>query len=297
MPSTAIGTLVKDVFIVCGVGKCGTGRFKRRKTPKIPPIGNLTPLSTNRIEIRHPPAASQPQSRHLLKLPLELRECIYEHALGGRLITIQIIESPRKEFSVIRSRFYLPPDGDGLAHSPTKDLPAERGIPTPLLLSCRQIYSEALPILHGHNTFHFWTNHLEPVIRCGLGYHTLLFIRSVYIFHPGSIFQYGPWTGVFTILHHMSGLESVAFKFAASVEQFTVEPERDPFSAVLDSGWGRCVLGLRNLRRFELWFTPSPRVASPEYLMYKREFVERLQQLMTAGRDERRRLLQIALAP
>ncbi|KAJ6578126.1 hypothetical protein B0H19DRAFT_1062663 [Mycena capillaripes] len=242
----------------------------KEKNPKIPPYPPSLP--TNRIEIRQLPVADQPQSCHLLKLPLEVREYIYEHAPGGRSITIQIIGSQYKQFGVIESDFYLP--DDDLAYGPIKGiLPAERLI-TSLLLSCR-----------GRNTFYIWATNLEAVVRCGLGYYCLPDIRSVYIYHS-NMSRCFSWEDVFAILHQMS-LERVAFNFAAEPE-FTAP---DIYRALLDGAWGRGVLGLRTLRRFELWFSPNEGMGSPEDLTCKKELVEKLQWLMMAGADERYRLL------
>ncbi|KAJ6522276.1 hypothetical protein B0H19DRAFT_1386707 [Mycena capillaripes] len=304
MPSTAsaaiaksLGTFVEYFFItlcshcllcfLCaggGIGKCGTNRVRRRqgRAPKTPRAPYHRPLPTTRIDIRQLPIADQPQSRHLLKLPLELWESIYEHALGGRLITIRIAGSQHKKSCVVRSQFYLPEDD--LAHDPAKGIPPAERICTTLLLSCRQVYSEALPILHGHNTFHFWTNELETIIRCGLGYYALPHIRSVYTFHYDDMFQC-PSTYLFAILRQMS-LDRVAFEFLRRPE-FT---EPDIYSAALYSPWGRGVIGLRTLRRFELWFSCG-REGSLTDLVDEKDLVERLQQLMMAGADERYRLL------
>jgi hypothetical protein len=105
------------------------------------------------------------------------------------------------------------------------------------------------------------------------------------------MFQGCRWTDVFAILHRMN-LRRMGFKFA----KFAIDPKfntgrepgsnPDPFEAVLDTSWGRNVLGLksRNLRRFELWFAPDASGYSPEDVMYKRELAERLrQQLMITG--------------
>lgn len=285
MPSTAIGASVKHAFLLLCSPFLPLKRVEN--DPKV--ASHLTSRPATRIDIRDLPRAPQPQRCYLLlKLPLELRERIYWHALGGRLITIQIISSPHREFSIIRSQFYPAPDD--LAHSPTQEVPPE-GIPTAFLFTCRQIYSEALSILHGHNTFHIWANQLEEVVRCALGYHCLPDICNVYIFHPDNMFQGCRWTDVFAILHRMN-LRRMGFKFA----KFAIDPKfntgrepgsnPDPFEAVLDTSWGRNVLGLksRNLRRFELWFAPDASGYSPEDVMYKRELAERLrQQLMITG--------------
>ncbi|KAJ7303753.1 hypothetical protein DFH08DRAFT_976785 [Mycena albidolilacea] len=82
-----------------------------------------------------------------------------------------------------------------------------------LLRSCRQIYTEALLILHQHNTFSFCASHLEMLVRYGLGEYCLPDLHSIYVYElrPSSA---SGWKDVFIVLHRM-GLERVAFKFRA----------------------------------------------------------------------------------
>ncbi|KAJ6509193.1 hypothetical protein C8R47DRAFT_12676 [Mycena vitilis] len=264
-----------------GVGKCGTMAHKSRnqrppanprKIPRSPP-----PLPKPRIEIRQLPLAEQPQSCHFLKLPPELRDCIYEHLLGGRLITLMILGFPTEKFALVRSQCRLAIDH--LADDPiARSLPADRISPA-LLRSCRQVYFEALRILHQRNTFHFKADQLETIVRSGLGYYCLPAIRSVYIYHTPDAPPFGrnPWTGVFTLLQQMN-LERAAFVFPVGPEV----AGGSPYSAVLDSPWGRGVLALRNLRRLEVWFDGN----SPD----AKGLVKTLQRLMIApGTDEKYR--------
>ncbi|KAJ6567110.1 hypothetical protein B0H19DRAFT_1139480 [Mycena capillaripes] len=277
--------------LVCvngGGGKCGTQRAnrhaynKRVKPPQIPPIP--PPLPTIRIDIRRLPVAEQPESCHLLKLPRELRDCIYEQVLGGRLISLQLVGSQYQAYCVVRSQCYLP--GDDLSHGPTRGiLPAKR-ISTTLLRSCRQVYTEALRILHQRNTFHFWASQMEEVVRCGLGYYCLPDIHSIYIFHDElPPFHARPRKIVCALLQQMN-LTRVAFEFAAEPEL----AELDPYCAVRDSTWGVCVLGLRDLRRLELWFNDGPG-DRPEHPVDRKVLLKRLKQLMMGpGADERYRV-------
>lgn len=265
-------------------GPCGTRkqyynneRYRHWKPPKVPP--NPPPLPATRIEIRQP-LAEQPQCSHLLNLPLELRECIYEHVLSGRLISLQLVGSQHDEHCVVRSRYYRPVDD--LSHGPTRGiLPAERISPA-LLLSCRQVYAEALPILHQRNTFHFWASQLEVVVGSALGEYCLPDIRSVYIYHDNvwAVHETRPWKDVFPILQQMS-LGRVAFEFATEPEL----AELDPYVAVLDDSWARGVLGLRNLQRFELW------IHNPREHLVDKTLLTKLRQLMIGpGADERYRI-------
>ncbi|KAJ6509192.1 hypothetical protein C8R47DRAFT_12663 [Mycena vitilis] len=279
------------VLCVGGAGQpCGTMTHKPRaeRPPRnIPRTISPPPLPTPRIEIRPLPMYEQPQSFHFLNLPLELRERIYEHLLGGRLITLMVLGFPTEEHALVRSQCRLVVDH--LAQDPiVKSLPADRISPT-LLRSCRQVYFEALPILHQRNTFHFKADQLETIVRSGLGYYCLPSIRSVHIYHPAvrNVYVYRtanatpfgpePWTGVFTILQQMN-LERVAFEFPAEPE---VEGPTPPTAqAVLDSHWGRGVLTLRDLRRLEVWFQGSS--------TDEKGLVQTLQRLIIApGADEK----------
>ncbi|KAJ6582153.1 hypothetical protein B0H19DRAFT_524710 [Mycena capillaripes] len=272
---------------------CGTGRIQRRaeqeqikrwKDLNIPP--DLPPLPTARIDIRRRPVAKQPRSCYLLKLPLELRQCIYEQVLAGRLVSLEVIEANYHKYSVIRSRFYLP--DDDLAHAPTRH-PYANQISIALLRSCRQVYTEAVPILHRRNTFHIRASQLEVVVRSGLGEYCLPDIRSVYICHSfpcSSFWVEHPWRTVFGILQQMN-LERVAFEF----ELEPTATELDPYRAEIDGSWGRSVLGLRNLCRLELWLDRSRIRSPPEDLVDKTELLAKLRELMIApGADERYRI-------
>ncbi|KAF7353920.1 hypothetical protein MVEN_01078100 [Mycena venus] len=266
----------------------GTGEMQewaRRHREKFPRPPNPPPLPANRIDIRQLPAAEQPKSCGFFELPWDLRERIYEQVYGGRLITLRVVCLQYHEPCVIWSRCYFPVDD--LAHDPTGGiLPAEQ-ISTALLRSCRQAYIEALPILHQRNTFHISTSQLDLVVRSGLGEYCLPDIRSVYLYHHTALFGMRSWkTDVFSLLQKMS-LERVAFDF--DDEGPPDAAEMDPYLAERDSSFGRCVLGLRNLRRLELWFRYK-HVPNVRDSLDKGDLAEKLRKLMMApGADERYR--------
>ncbi|KAJ7723038.1 hypothetical protein B0H14DRAFT_3006078 [Mycena olivaceomarginata] len=246
------------IFVCGGVGgRCGGVHVFERVLPTLP---HPLPLPTPRIDIQHLPVKEQPQSCYLLsKLPLELRQCIFEQVLGGRLIDLLVVDGASKGWRMVWSRCYVLVDN--LAHARTRNIPpaAADQLTPALLRSCRQIYAEALPILHQRNTFSFCASHLDMLVRYGLGEYCLPDIRSVYVYELRPSLASG-WKDVFVVLHRM-GLEQL-----------------DPR---IDYSWARCVLKLRNLRRLELWLYYYDAGEYPE-------LVERLRGLMIGpGADEK----------
>ncbi|OCK76747.1 hypothetical protein K432DRAFT_385189 [Lepidopterella palustris CBS 459.81] len=107
----------------------------------------------------------QSQSR-LMRLPLELRESIYRYALGDNIFHI-VLKNTRRlghlrcgnphcapDFPHLSNSCWSVLDRDNVwaptpgSHSSTTD-----GGIIPLLRTCRQVYSESIPILYSHNTF------------------------------------------------------------------------------------------------------------------------------------------------
>jgi len=114
----------------------------------------------------------QMQSR-LLALPLELREMIYKYVLGDNVLHIihkenklghlrckakTAVDCPKRWYGegpcsqscwgVVDSSNIWMPVGDSLHHWSDGDI-------LPFLQTCRQVYSEAVPILYSTNTFSF----------------------------------------------------------------------------------------------------------------------------------------------
>ncbi|KAJ7700740.1 hypothetical protein B0H17DRAFT_1195590 [Mycena rosella] len=250
----------------------------KKRGPPIPPLYPL-PLPANHIDISHRPQVSQPTSCYLLRLPVELRHYIYEFALGGRIIALRVAASASHRHCVVRSRCYEPvDDADGSPNRLTS--PTDR-IPTALLVSCRQVYLEAPPILHKRNTYDFWVHEIEVVVAAALGQYYLEDIRSVYLRHNYATLPVPPWPTVFPLLQQMR-LHRLTFEFDFQRLEFT---ELAPHKPVLDSAWGRLALGIRNLRRLELFFKNGD---PPEYPVYRTNVARRFRQLMIgAEADER----------
>ncbi|KAJ7119069.1 hypothetical protein C8R44DRAFT_789944 [Mycena epipterygia] len=234
-------------------------------------------LPTNRINIGRRPLAEQPANCRLLLLPLEVRQCIYEAALGGRAICLKLVASRAHKHCVVQSTCY-----DAVEDSlNTLDVLAD-AIPTALLLSCRQVYLEALPILHRRNVFHFTVHEFQVVVLAALGRHCLPDIRSVYLCHSYRRNPYvPPWAAVFELLQQMR-LDSLAFEFEVEKLQRT---ELGPGRSLLDSAWGSRVVHIRNLRWFEFFFKDGD---PPEYPLYRINAVQRLQELMIGTEADRR---------
>ncbi|KAJ7237728.1 hypothetical protein B0H12DRAFT_1138444 [Mycena haematopus] len=261
--------------VMCG-SRLSKRRFLRRVAQPLPP-----PLPATRIDMGRRPLAEQSQSSRLLSLPLELRQCIYVHALGGRLVKIHLAASKYHKHYVIVSTYYQPmEDPDKILHLQRQ--PFADDIPVAFLLSCRQIYLEALPILHQRNTFYFLAHDFHTVAFAALGQYCLQDIRSVYLRHDSASTALSKptsldsqWTSVFSLLRQMR-LESLIIELPAGVVVDDAEPY--PHDAVLDSVWGRAVIHVRGLQCFTLFFTRGDPPLLPGF---NNSLLRRLRALMT----------------
>lgn len=98
-----------------------------------------------------PRTAGQRLSGLLTKLLEDVRLIIYEAVLGemGFHLSVAQMRSPLQCFICCHSNLLFGPDTHGVCHvKKKKDL-------LPLLLTCRQIYSEAIHILYAANAFQF----------------------------------------------------------------------------------------------------------------------------------------------
>ncbi|KAJ6567095.1 hypothetical protein B0H19DRAFT_718759 [Mycena capillaripes] len=255
--------------------------ISRRRPPAKNPPTYPPPLPSVRLDIRKCPPSQQPAECTLLHLPLELRQCIYEQALGGRLISLKLVASRTHGHTIVRSTYYKLPDDLHSASILVGSSPAADRISTALLLSCRQVYLEALPIMHRRNTFHFLAHELEIIVLSALGGYCLSNIRSVCLRHHYRTMNAAPWAMVFQLLHQMQ-LRELAFEFDFQLLEWSeITPQRD----VLNTDWGRRVLGMRNLREFGLFFTNGD---PPEYPVYRTNIAERLRQLIIGSEADER---------
>ncbi|KAF8209305.1 hypothetical protein K438DRAFT_1810816 [Mycena galopus ATCC 62051] len=269
-------------FVPCLIygSRLSERRFRRREAARPPP----PPLPAARIDIWQRPWTEQSQSSRLLSLPLELRRCIYDHALGGRLVKLHIAASKYHKHYVIFSTCYEPVEDPDRILRLLIQPPAD-AIPVALLLSCRQIYLEALPILHQRNTFYFLAHEFHTAVVAALGRYCLPNLRSVYLRHDSGITALGSsrpihqydsqWPAMFALLRQMR-LESLVFELDPDVAIDAAEPY--PHCTVLDTAWARGLLSVRGLRRFTLLFA---RGGLPMLPGFNDSLLEQLRALLT----------------
>ncbi|KAF8134726.1 hypothetical protein K438DRAFT_1883156 [Mycena galopus ATCC 62051] len=260
----------------------------------LPPL-DPTPLPMNRIDIHEKPLAEQPQNL-LLKLPLELREYIYDVALGGRWISmgaVNPVSIPGKQGrSVVRSTCYEAVDDaeDVRCMDSTTcylgSTATKAKIPIALLLTCRQVYLEALPTLHQRNMFLFPACNFDGLFFAALGRHCLPHIRHLNVYVP---YQYGctydldapgTWRTVFWVLREMR-LQSLALGFK---DPLAASGPFENSDSIFETVWAHDILKIRGLRCFRLgvkFVDGVPPTLGPE-------IEQKFQQLMIgSGADER----------
>ncbi|KAJ6554210.1 hypothetical protein B0H19DRAFT_1293719 [Mycena capillaripes] len=252
---------------------CGGCKTCAARPP--PELHNPPPLPERHIDIGQKRLTKQSQGcTLLLELPLEIRECIYEAALGGRWISMKlgVTEASReKGHFVVQSTIYQPIDDSDELHSlPVDDKwarrkpelpPSGEGIPIALLLTCRQVYLEALPIMHRRNTFYFQADQFAPIVLSSLGLYCLPNIRSISIVHYVDIPNENntvPWESVFALIREMR-LESLEFGFAGLT--YKISEIRD--ASWIHSEWVHGILfNKKGLRRFRFFVRDRDRASS-----------------------------------
>ncbi|KAJ7147618.1 hypothetical protein C8R43DRAFT_1010142 [Mycena crocata] len=272
--------LCSPCLLLWCIAKGWSPRSGRR--PRLP---YPNPLPTDRIDIgRDQPLLEQPPTCHLLRLPPELRCLIFEMAVGNRLVHLELVENKRLRQLMIRTACYAPLG----PQTPNPLLVPAEMIPVGLLLACRQVYLEVLPILHQRNTFYFYLEDFRPAIQCGLGQYCLPDIRRVYLFHSYPDGPWArPWEPAFLTLQKMPRLDTLALEFEI-LEWTDVHPRT--FS--IDNAWCRNLLETRGLRSLDIFFRGGNPVDNPDH----RETVERtLRELMVGPEaDERYKALLLA---
>ncbi|KAJ7500385.1 hypothetical protein B0H11DRAFT_2225383 [Mycena galericulata] len=174
--------------------------------------------------MERPLPAEQPPTCYLFKLPAELRLCIYEHALAGRIIhlALEVASEQNDKPRAVRAAYYELAADTSHTHSITLDVPAEP-ISAALLLSCRRVYLEALPTLHTRNTCYFSGGEFAEVIAA-LGDAGLPCIRSVYLNCEFRGSALAPWRTTLPLLEQMTHLHSLVFEFP-NCHRFVEEDE------------------------------------------------------------------------
>ncbi|KAJ6554208.1 hypothetical protein B0H19DRAFT_1262596 [Mycena capillaripes] len=129
--------------------------------------------------------------------------------------------------------------------------PVGERILTALLLTCRQVYLEALPILYRRNTFYFQANQFTPTVLSSLGRYSLLNIRSISIVHYVDVCDQDlipPWSYVFPLTREMR-LERLKLGFAGLTDQILgVQDDSWRYS-----DWAYGVYALNGLHRFSFF--------------------------------------------
>ncbi|KAK7031642.1 hypothetical protein R3P38DRAFT_2619976 [Favolaschia claudopus] len=151
--------------------------------PLLPRYPDKLPL--NRLDILSGTIVAPSPSCHLLQLPPELRHQIFELAVGNRLVRVQLVPNDGFDAYILQTTCFL---HHGFKNSDTPltlwALETAEPIPVALLLSCRSVYTEVLPILYGRNTVLCYMRDFPRIIECGLGMHVLPEIRHLYFQQP-----------------------------------------------------------------------------------------------------------------
>ncbi|KAJ7819060.1 hypothetical protein B0H14DRAFT_2837557 [Mycena olivaceomarginata] len=232
-------------------------QVKRDPLPSIYPL----PLPSTRLPIYERPLPQQQTDCPFLHLPPELRQCIYDEVLGGRFIAVGLVASRTLGHCIVHSAYYELPSPDEPVS--LRGLLRTDSINTTLLLSCRQVYLEALPTIHRYNTFGIHVCQLETVIASGWGAHCLPDICSLHLYHDYRSTPAPPWSAVFQLLRQMR-LNKLVFEFAFQLLEWSeLSPQRDVFN----TAWGRGVLSMKGLglRTFRLYFTAGDPPEAPVY--------------------------------
>jgi hypothetical protein len=192
------------------------------------------------------------------------------------VIDLKLIASASQRHCVVQSRCYEFVDAsDG---GPNKlDVPVDN-VPIAFVLSCRQVYLEALLILHQRNTFRFLVHEFETVLLAAL---YLPDIRSIYLYHDYTTCSHPPWSAVVPLLQQMP-IERLVFEFSLPRLDWT---GFSPHKGLLDIPWARSVIGIRNLRYLDLFFKDGD---PPEHPLYRSIIAQKMRDVMIGpGADER----------
>ncbi|KAL5466258.1 hypothetical protein PMIN06_000228 [Paraphaeosphaeria minitans] len=151
-------------------------RFEKRQTmaPRPLPVRPPERALTMRRRTAEPESAVQPKkprgvsrnqsASRLMQLPLELRQMIYRAAIGDSVMHMvlkkhklghQRCKAPTIAECLEQYSFFSPDNVWSPLGEPMDNPPATDGDILPLLLTCRQIYSESIDYLYSTNTFSF----------------------------------------------------------------------------------------------------------------------------------------------
>ncbi|KAJ7233096.1 hypothetical protein C8J57DRAFT_170211 [Mycena rebaudengoi] len=208
------------------------------------------PLPVKRIDIRQNRIAVQTPRCHLLRLPAELRALIFEMALGRRAVQISLVPHSRRR-RVIRTKCYWSAEEtntytavDNLGGSSQTDR-----LPVAFLRSCRQVYLEALVILHQRNTYYFDVREFSPAVLGALGEYSFGDIHNVHLTHCTLLMW--PRSSVFSLLARM-GLRCLTIEFQEEEWMGILHLDTPDYS--VSSPWCQNLLPLPKLQKFDVIF-------------------------------------------
>ncbi|KAL8677903.1 MAG: hypothetical protein Q9186_005714 [Xanthomendoza sp. 1 TL-2023] len=244
-----------------------TAKQEREKLKSAPqPLPNHRERSLSLL-----PPSSQSDSRFLARLPLEIRQEIYNYIVGGNLVHVV---RKGQHLAHVRCKHCWESDfqrdcrryASNTCHSAAPSMGFTANGNIALLRTCRQVYSEALPIMYSHNTFDFDHQDLFLLFSRSLLPQRLMGIRMLHLYckewelrRPFLRTGAGPsaWSLTWQVIREgMPGLQHLHVKIAG--EQGSCFPSEDR------AWWVQPMLQIRDLKSFHLEF----RVASNNWVEF-----------------------------
>ncbi|KAL8812550.1 MAG: hypothetical protein Q9200_000950 [Gallowayella weberi] len=207
------------------------------------------------------PQSPQSVSLFLTRLPLEIRQEIYNYIVGGNLVHVvrkgqhlaHVRCKPGREFDYQRD---CRPYASYTCHSAASSMGFTANGNTALLRTCRQVYAEAVRIMYSHNTFDFDHQDLFLLFSRSLLPQRLRAIRILHLYCKEKGLRWpflrtgaGPSAWCLTwqvIKDEMPGLQHLRVKIIG--EQGSSYPSEDL------AWWVRPMLQVRGLKSFHLEF-------------------------------------------
>ncbi|KAJ7262108.1 hypothetical protein C8J57DRAFT_462199 [Mycena rebaudengoi] len=243
------GALMCATVLFCGpclacLLCCG---HRNRRAPRFTRLPYPPPLPTRRIDIHGKEIKPQPRSCHLLSLPTELRQLIFELVLGHRIVALRLVPNKSRSRLQVHAAFYRVVKGLPPSHPEFTQHPDDK-IPVAFLRVCRQVYLEGTESMHRSNTYYSDFYDFQNIILGGLGLHCLTHIRRVHMAVDYSHRDGERWYAVCQLLRQ-AGLEHLALEFANADLYY------DPSASdSLNEDWCSSLLEIRGLRTLDIRF-------------------------------------------